>query len=691
MKNMIMIFLCFTLVIGLQGFATPPPMSTSQTTERVLVYALPYDFTEYSYWTLDSYATGQWTSAVYSGLYIRTSPSHEWIPDLAADFPTNTVNGTEFTVTLKSGLLFPSGNPITADDVIFSYEVALTPEINQATYGQISAYLTKSSLVKIDNSTVKFVFNKPYGFALSILSSPIIEKAIFETRYNDCLGGISSACNWNDPTGADALGAGPFMVESIDNVNDVVTLTKNPNYWNGSNVGVDKIIFKKIADKASAVSALVSGEIDLLDSQYVPAADEFNSLSGIHSEIIGGFAHHELALNHKSPWWGTGTSVPDGNSSDDAMDALLIRRAMSHIIDRNYIVDSIMGGLAVPATSTMPPASVGWDSSLQPDEYNITLAKELMTQAGFDYSTLTDSDNDGVYETFFFELTVLSPNTNQARNQWASLFVSELPKIGIGVKQYLSTGWGEIIPRTFGATSPPGLYDEGGYDLFYVSYSWGFDWDPTGLYEQSSFLPNGGNFYNYVNQTLEQLILDYTSETNASARIEKSKLVQKAIHDDLPVIPIIYLADHWAWDENVTGLDPVLLSAMQQNWGAVSTLDAGTPVTTSTTVGPTATSTTTITTSSSSQTTTTVEPTTTVSPTPTVSPSPTNTTTTITTTITKTSNLTASSSPQSSLPPTDEQTSTPGFELGLPYGMLISGMAIALISFMYRRRRNISK
>ncbi len=583
LKNKVLVQL--TLIVLLSSLVSASTVKANPTLqqddEMVIVYVLPYDFDEYSIWTQDSYATAQWTSAVYAGLFKRDDAAfRDWVPDLAGGFPTVSANGSEFTVTLRPGIKFPSGNPITADDVVFSFKVAVTPAINTAGYSVMSQYFDNSSFIKIDDSTVKFVFNQPYAFALGLLSSAIIEKAIFQTRYDSCVAGTSADCVWDNPDGSDAKGAGPFMVESIDNTNEIVTLVKNPNYYAAVDVHADKLVFQKIAEKSAAISALVAGDIDIMDSQYVPTVDEFSAYTGIHEEIVGDPAHQEISLNHKSQWWGNGSAVPDGDSSDDVMDALLIRRAMSHIVDREFIANEILEGLGQPAASTMPSAAVGWDPNLKADEYNVTLAKELMTQAGFDYSTLTDSDGDGSYDTFFFEVTVLSPNTNPARNEWASLFVNELPKIGIGVKQHVSTGWGDIIPRTFGADGPPGLYDEGGYDIFFVGYGWGLDWDPTGLYEESNFLPTGGNFYNYVNHTLENLIGNYTTELDPDARIEKAHAVQKAIHDDLPVIPIVYPQSHWAWSERIQGIDPILLSTSSQEWGEVFKADLKTSVST---------------------------------------------------------------------------------------------------------------
>jgi hypothetical protein len=92
-----------------------------------------------------------------------------------------------------------------------------------------------------------------------------------------------------------------------------------------------------------------------------------------------------------------------------------------------------------------------------------------------------------------FSLNLLSPNTSAARNQWSLLMENQLPKIGIGVDFHESTGWGNIGPRTW---SYPLIdydyvptYAEGGYDILFVGWSWGLDWDPTGLFDSASLVP----------------------------------------------------------------------------------------------------------------------------------------------------------------------------------------------------------
>ena len=92
-------------------------------TEKAIIYALPYDFTEYSYYSMQSYATQQWVSAVYGALVKRSSSNHHYIPELAASMPT-TSDGLTWRFVLNPDAKFSSGNTVTADDVVFSFKVA---------------------------------------------------------------------------------------------------------------------------------------------------------------------------------------------------------------------------------------------------------------------------------------------------------------------------------------------------------------------------------------------------------------------------------------------------------------------------------------------------------------------------------------------------------------------------------------
>ena len=161
---------------------------------------------------------------------------------------------------------------------------------------------------------------------------------------------------------------------------------------------------------------------------------------------------------------------------------------------------------------------------------------------------------------------------------WIPGFVLELPKIGIKVKEHVSTGWGEIVPRTFGYsgfTLVPS-YDEGGFDIFAVQYQWSLDWNPQGLYDSSGRCDTGdcSNFYNFdVNEDKSSVASDinnYLNELDFDSRILKAKEVQKSLFENIPVIPMFYPRSHWGLNEELNGIDTLLLSISAQDWALVS-------------------------------------------------------------------------------------------------------------------------
>ncbi len=176
----------------------------------------------------------------------------------------------------------------------------------------------------------------------------------------------------------------------------------------------------------------------------------------------------------------------------------------------------------------------------------------------------------------FFSISVLAPNTNAARSQWATLMVEQLPKIGIGVDVFDHTGWAQITPRTWDYPGPYPIppYDEGGYDLFFVGWSWGLDWDPTGLYDSPSITPNGDNFYQYTSQDMDWAISNYTASFVLDDRIYWCEEIQALLYEDLPQTTIIYPLSLYPHDVDFEGWDGLLWAATYQNMENWSVGDA---------------------------------------------------------------------------------------------------------------------
>ncbi len=155
----------------------------------------------------------------------------------------------------------------------------------------------------------------------------------------------------------------------------------------------------------------------------------------------------------------------------------------------------------------------------------------------------------------FFTLSVLAPNTNPARNQWATLMVEQLPKIGIGVDVFDHTGWAQISPRTWGHPGPYPIpsYAEGGFDILFVGWGWGLDIDMKGLFDTPSMPPDGDNFYQYSVPEMDWAIGNYSQSFVLADRIQYAHDIQALLYEDVPQATITYPLDVFP---HSTALDP---------------------------------------------------------------------------------------------------------------------------------------
>ena len=171
-----------------------------------------------------------------------------------------------------------------------------------------------------------------------------------------------------------------------------------------------------------------------------------------------------------------------------------------------------------------------------------------------------------IYE--MFSINLLSPNTSAARNQWSLHIETNLSRIGIGVTEHESTGWGNIAPRTwsypyFDYDYIP-TYEQGGYDLLVISNSYGLDWNPTGIYDTTSIIPGGDNYCQYSNSVYDSTLQNYLTEFDDLARKGYAKQLQQILYEDLPSISLVYPQAVYGIKENIKNLgliDPLLFTS----------------------------------------------------------------------------------------------------------------------------------
>ncbi len=256
---------------------------------------------------------------------------------------------TEWTFKLRQNVKFHDGSPFTADDVVFTINRVLDDHKTP-----LRTFLRQVKTVeKVDDYTVKFTLNQPYGiFYRQISYVNIMSKTYFDKAGDD---GYAKK----------PVGTGPYkFVEWIKD--DRMVLEANENYWRGA-PAIKKAIFRPIPSEASRSSALLSGEVDLVPTLPPSLLTQMKSAPGITAGIAPSFRVIFVAFNVNKP----------------PLDNPLIREAIDRSIDRKSITDKLLRGLGKPTGIMVPPMDIGYDPSFKPVPYDPERAKALVKKAGY--------------------------------------------------------------------------------------------------------------------------------------------------------------------------------------------------------------------------------------------------------------------------------------------------------------------
>ncbi|HSJ93941.1 MAG TPA: ABC transporter substrate-binding protein [Gaiellaceae bacterium] len=304
----------------------------------------------------------------YATLTDKDAEDFETIPGLAESWD-GSEDGLTWTYTLREGLLWSDGEPLTADDVVFTINRAR--EEAWLNYDSTVANITASAP---DERTVVLESSVPDP-KLPTMDVYILPEHIWGelgpreiTRYD----------------GLDGVGSGPFTIAELRR-GEFWRLEANENYWAGRPT-IDEVVFRLFNNTDAMVAALTAGEIDA--AHYVPEGS-FQQLSETEGiETIegqqGGF--DELAVNG-----GDGLADPHPALLD-----LRVRQAVAHAIDEETIIDRVLEGLGSPSEAMSPSANPEWIPEIPDEErfdFDLDRARELLDEGGYE-----DTDGDGIRE-----------------------------------------------------------------------------------------------------------------------------------------------------------------------------------------------------------------------------------------------------------------------------------------------------
>ncbi len=325
------------------------------------------------------------------------------IPELATSWEVAADQKT-WTVHLRQGVKWHDGVEFTAADVKFTYTAAMDDELASNTGAFVKQIIGSPDNIEIvDDYTVKFHLPAPYAyFDSSILAEGygyMIPKHVLENvsydqwrdhPFNTGVGSYTS----NGQTWYGPIGTGPYWYAGYDPTTFTNALTRNDDYWKAQTLWdaglfeIEQYLVVFIEGSDAAITALKTGEVDVLDSQYHLEA-KLDSIEEPWGDWIAydAFGVQELGFNMKHPIFGTGVDTPLGKQdpSKAAEAARYVRQAISHLIPRQDIINTILKGYGTPGITTpICTLTNGFDRSLQAYSYDVELAKSLLAAAGYD-------------------------------------------------------------------------------------------------------------------------------------------------------------------------------------------------------------------------------------------------------------------------------------------------------------------
>ena len=453
--------------------------------------------------------------AAYDMLYrVQSGTMGTPEPSVATEYTVDE-SGLVYTFKLRDDVVFASGNPLTAKDVVWSVNRVLNMK-------ESNAYANIKIVEKVeapDDYTVVFTLTEPDASFLVKLTSNaycILDSEVVKEHGGSDAGG-DTAKEWLDTTSA---GSGPYIIESWTPQEQLV-LKKNPNYW-GEAKNIDTIIFREMTSVDAQITALKNGDVDIILGLNTETAKQLDGVDGI--TVTNG----PTALM-------TFLVMSRDESLSPEMSNPKVQEAVRYALDYEGYLTLGGEGCTVPLNFVQQGFSGGLTRDLTTDGQDLEKAKSLMAEAGYP---------DG------FEVTLTVASNNSEGLEWTTIaqkVQQDLAKINITVN--IETLETTLVYEKMRDGSMP----------FYVMF-WSPDYYDINN-QTAAFLPGVGEdgtaYGNRTmwertadNETLWTLANQVQVETDEAARAELSQQLQQEYAKDNPLAFILQHPKTFAYNSN---------------------------------------------------------------------------------------------------------------------------------------------
>lgn len=473
-------------------------------------------------WSVDSFSTNIKTitplvssdlyasnvqSNVLESLITRNPDTLEWEGLIAKSWKISD-DGLAISFQMRDDVSFSDGQPLTAEDVVFSFDFIMTEAIQAP---RERAYLEKIKAVKASGKyEVVFTFKEPYFEALSLAGGMSILPKHFYASY------VKEPQKFNQSKGL-LLGSGPYKLTDPKNWTPDkgnIELVRNERYWGDVPPSFNRILWKVIQNDSARLTTYRNGDIDSYSARPV----EYQELKKDEQLIAKSqnFEYMPPTVGYSYIGWNQERAGKPTRFADKR-----VRQAMTYLTDVSRIIKDVQLNYAEPAVSPFSNTSKQHNGSLQPYPFNLAKAKALLTEVGYE-----DRNGDGVLEDksgkpFEFKLTYFQANEDTKR---MALLLKDL---------YARAG---VRMTPFPQEWPVMLENLGKKDFDAITLAWtsGIETDLYQIFHSSQAISNGDNYISYKNPELDKLIEQARRTVDESKRMPLWQSAEQILYEDQP-------------------------------------------------------------------------------------------------------------------------------------------------------------
>ena len=461
-------------------------------------------------------ASGSVYRYVFDSLY-TVDWAGTWKPALATSYAVSP-DGRAWTFTLRPGVRWSDGRPLTSGDVKYTWRLATDKDVH-VTYA--SGFDKIASIGTPSPTTVVYHLKEVYApFKEQVMGAPVVPEHVLGPLSAD---EINRAAFNQKP-----IGTGPFTVTEFV-TDDHVTLTANPLYW-GPKPALRRIVVRIVPDQNTQVNLFKAGDLSLLVGVPPARLDEVRRTPGVTIKRYLAPVYQLVQLDEY------------GFLRDAA-----VRRALDFATPKASIIKNIMKGQAEPAVSDMVPNGAWANKGLTPRPYDLAAARALLRGAGFAPGPGGVLVKDGRR----LEIPLWTISARQTDTEMMELIAQAWRALGVATDTRAVSA-----AALFGQNGP----QWNGRDAALI-YSWGQGMFPENKINwHSSYIPKdanapGENAERYSNPEMDRLLEEADRTVGEAKRRAIYDRIQALEHRDVPIVFLFWFVNNNAVAATVHGYD----------------------------------------------------------------------------------------------------------------------------------------